>query len=972
MRTKLLTDTEACIHLGITKELLYAYIRYAPKKALQHDRKLISVVVEGKNMFEEKELDSFNTYLHEPWSKEGEKRPDIPKFIQDYLKNEIDGSCPITKKGFPLENAHIEDYSISRSHHHHNIIRIAKDEHTKFDAGVLSKEFLKQTKDRLVENLRQKLRIEIGSYAISVNSPKPHELFVGRDIELIELTAAMETEQLVVIEGIGGGGKTQLLLNAIDNVKYHCPIIWIDLETISTLDDLIILISNEVSKLDDVTISGSLIDTLSTIQIALVFDSLEKLLIPYRDEVEDFIQLLMTRTDGVQLLITSQIDLSIFDHEKALIKLDGISDQYSSEILNSMLKKTIELEEQQLEWILWFCGGHPLSLKLVSSLINFYNSIGDTIEHLKKSDSIKQPLRKKHNKSNALSICLNTIYSILSVSQKEILSLSKFYPAGVKLDWAKSSLQLSDFESDLACLRQFFLIEITEDLLKKKRIIVQNPLRKFLYDRSKEDSLEKHFEYEKENFIGISIEAMLINQKYIERSTEGSAQEGILRMESELPNIMEAFHCSKRRLTQNENISYPASKETYLLIVENISTAIGKYFFVRGYYEQGIMIARESIKRSIDNQMYEPAAIQYIYLSQLQLRRYDFEGVEQCIKEIDELSAISTDDYVKISNHWIKGRYFDHKGESKKALEHLIKTERLMKEQIFNDRKQNDSLEIPTDQKENKWHEIGNLGLVYSELGSIHENERDFHKALKYYEEGLKIQLDLKDEINSLSAYYHVANCHTELGNLEIAIAHYFTCTKGFIKQGNHEFLANTLAELGRNVEFKPYIAQNEILSKAVFIAALDNLNYRIKYVITQLNQNNSATFNPESIPFALIGQMMLLVQLISLSKHSSILFEWARKLSEEIEFDRNGINHFNAIIKLAYTIGTFANWADLSKEKQETSLRTILLSCLIINGGPDIMSGMRIFYWLSEWFKRVQLDKEATAEKLSNRAMEL
>lgn len=172
MSKRLLNDTEACIHLGITKELLYAYVRNVPKKALNHNRKLISEEVNGKNMFDVSELDSFDAYLKDPWSNEGGKRPDIPSYIQDYLKTEIGGKCPITEKGFPLENAHIEDYSVSKSHHHHNIIRIAKDEHTKFDKGVLSKELLKKTKSSLIENIRRNLRLENEGDRLSFGLPK--------------------------------------------------------------------------------------------------------------------------------------------------------------------------------------------------------------------------------------------------------------------------------------------------------------------------------------------------------------------------------------------------------------------------------------------------------------------------------------------------------------------------------------------------------------------------------------------------------------------------------------------------------------------------------------------------------------------------------------------------------------------------------------------------------------------------------
>jgi len=49
---KKLDDTEAAIKLGITKELLYAYIRNAPKKHLGHEKKLHTVVKNGKNYLE--------------------------------------------------------------------------------------------------------------------------------------------------------------------------------------------------------------------------------------------------------------------------------------------------------------------------------------------------------------------------------------------------------------------------------------------------------------------------------------------------------------------------------------------------------------------------------------------------------------------------------------------------------------------------------------------------------------------------------------------------------------------------------------------------------------------------------------------------------------------------------------------------------------------------------------------------------
>ena len=79
---KLLNVTDAAIHLGITKELLFAYIRNSPKKHLGEDRKLFTIVKEGQNFFEEEELRSFDEYLKMLWSKSGQMRPPIPRYIK--------------------------------------------------------------------------------------------------------------------------------------------------------------------------------------------------------------------------------------------------------------------------------------------------------------------------------------------------------------------------------------------------------------------------------------------------------------------------------------------------------------------------------------------------------------------------------------------------------------------------------------------------------------------------------------------------------------------------------------------------------------------------------------------------------------------------------------------------------------------------------------------------------------------------
>lgn len=50
--------------------------------------------------------------------------------------------------------------------------------------------------------------------------------------------------------------------------------------------------------------------------------------------------------------------------------------------------------------------------------------------------------------------------------------------------------------------------------------------------------------------------------------------------------------------------------------------------------------------------------------------------------------------------------------------------------------------------------------------------------------------------------------------------------------------------------------------------------------------------------------------------------------------------------------------------------INSILKCSLIINGGPDLKSQTRIFYWLAQWMKFHQLRPNITAEDLWEQAI--
>lgn len=91
----------------------------------------------------------------------------------------------------------------------------------------------------MVDLIRRKLSVEDNAYQSSLKPPFPHQLFLGRTSDLEYLVGLMETERMIVIQGIGGIGKTQLVLNALSNVGYHNPVLYFNIETVTDVKDLI-------------------------------------------------------------------------------------------------------------------------------------------------------------------------------------------------------------------------------------------------------------------------------------------------------------------------------------------------------------------------------------------------------------------------------------------------------------------------------------------------------------------------------------------------------------------------------------------------------------------------------------------------------------------------------------------------------------------------------------------------------------
>ena len=148
----LLTDLEAALRLGVTPSLLLSYTKWnCPAKP----RQLAPVETKRGTYFDRAELDAFDRYLCEPWANVGAARVRVPKCIEDHLRAESGNQCTRCWSGTGVQTAHIKAWTTSRSHYHHNLIRICSRCHDEHDIhGILSTKQLLAIKQEAIARIR--------------------------------------------------------------------------------------------------------------------------------------------------------------------------------------------------------------------------------------------------------------------------------------------------------------------------------------------------------------------------------------------------------------------------------------------------------------------------------------------------------------------------------------------------------------------------------------------------------------------------------------------------------------------------------------------------------------------------------------------------------------------------------------------------------------------------------------------------
>lgn len=910
----LVDQNEAAVFLGITKELLFSFV----KKGYNGKKLSVNSNI-NNNFFELDDLKNWNLFLHKPLINDGEKRPDIPLSIREYLKVESKGKCARCGSGHRLDNAHITPWAQTFSHHPHNLIRLCTDCHTKYDDGIISKEEIVKLKKQLIG----KLKAENTSFSIEMSShrlPKLTEDFKGRELELNELSVLYVQNRLISIEGLGGMGKTQLLLKFIEREKL--TVNWFSIESFSGFQDLVIELFNRFQVIN----FDQLLEVINNENAILVFDGIETLLSDFQDKVIQLLKQLNDYADNAKIILTTQFNSLGFDTNLGVLKLsDGLNETDSFSLL-SKKNSTIKIDDKSISEIISFSDGHPLTLNLISGLIYMLKSPEVVLRSINEAgvSFLKNPNNIEQKKSTSLELCFDLVYNALDEKQKWLLMYLSLFPAGCKIPFLEILVHSdsifksqTELEISIAFLSQFNLIDIHEDNLGFERTLILNPIRIFVRNKTGVNSRELLHTIQIEAFQNLVLEAIDLYSRYM---LSNEIQYGLLRYEVELPNYLFAFKKAVHSSYCMECRKY-SNREEYLRIITGLSAGLYKYLFTRGKFNFGIEINRQGAKAHFELEEFDLAIDDLTQVASLNWRIGNKKETESILLEMQKFEKRSEKRFSSV--RFIEGeilREINPRAAINRYEEGIAICESDLKNDVSNQASK------------------VNIANILSEIGRTYERFLNESKtALEYYLKGYHILHEMKDYANMFCNSHHIGNCYAKTGLFEKSLKYYQEALEGFVRYGQQQYIGNSLYEIGKLRVTNPDLDYS-FLTKDLLLDGLEDIQYEL--TIT------------EGINFGLSDKLWRIIGVVTLSEHSFILTDWAKSFAKTLE--KKTISPWS----LPYCFVNIAIVSnELEKDKKNVEKLQEIKSLCYLNGSEAVHEILEPFSWLSLWLKEKNIE---------------
>ena len=801
--SELLTELQAAHHLGVTPELVLGYTRW---NCDAKPRRLCTTEIEGRTYFESAELDNFDHYLRQPWVVEGSERVPVPKYIVDHLHAESGNQCTRCGSGIGVQTAHIAAWSMSRSHHHHNLVRICSRCHNEYDTHKsLSSDQLRAIKDKAVARTRAMLARRMNPIDRHFIPPPPETRFVGRSEDLQTLREALEANRTVLISGPGGVGKTQLLLHALASTKTERHVVWLEVERYAALEGLVTALAVMLTEGEGTDTLDALSRRLDALQACVVLDGVERFIGPALDEVDDLLADLKNRTKNTQFVVTSQVELQRTPFDRRHV-LSGLEAEPSRSLFRSLVQHRTNLDNVSEAALLAFAEGHPLTLRLTAVLVNYLGSGRDAREQIEKKGArvVEIPKRTEQDRQTSLVRCLSLAYETLNADEQRLLYLIASCPGGI---FAHQIEHHVGTETPLlvAALRCWSLVQTNDKGLPTERSYVLSPIRAYAKQRWYEEHPSEARALAETLLHDFAMMAAVID---MQSDDAANVPHMLSRFSEELPNLL---------LVIDEAEVEPGNADLGLL-ASVICTALMRFFFIARLPEQGVQLMKRGAKIAMRCDNGKSASAKIVQAAALAQRSHDPRIADEVESMLDD---IPTEDAETSGNMAVtRAMLANQRG-------HAPATEMHARDAIAHYQVVQNELAMRLDQdtEDPRWEENSNdLSGSFNMLGHALLSLNSPEEAQTAYESALQLMSGGAVAVNEGQILHQIGICRARLGEHADATDYYARAAVCFQAVGMQDYLSNALGGLGHALmEFDDERPLPEALPSMVLSEGLDD-----------------------------------------------------------------------------------------------------------------------------------------------------
>ena len=949
-----LNSLQAADRLGITPELLVAYTRSNFRKGSDAAQPLETIAGPGPLRFAAMALDEFDLYLREPWAEAAVSRPAIPQAIVAHLKAESRNQCAWCGSGTRIETAHIDPWSNSRSHHHHNLIRLCTTCHGRHDTdGTISTAELKARKEELIAATRASLRTRMDGGSGHKGVPRPAASYFGREEEIVSLVDDLESGWSISISGSGGIGKTELLLQALDQAETDRRTIWIEVERYATAQAVLDALHIALSTNGEPCTSTNAPARLDECNARLVIDGIERSTVSDVEVLEDALHALHLATRRTQFVTTTQVNLGKIPADKRYI-LEELDKEASHGLLIQGWDARIFEKDADRDALLDLCQGHALTLRLAGALTSHFGSMRRCIEAVndRGSSAIALPARQRQDRRSSLNLCLDVAFKALSRNAQAMLWLIAQAPAGLfAAQLEREHFDISDPVEALAELRRWNLI-YTADPGIRERIHCLSPIRLFVAGTWETANCEWAGKLKRSLLLDI---AMMVS--VIEDRSQDAEQIAYMidRYSEEMPNIDYLI---------DEAFGDEADDEAALL-AEAVCSSLVRYFFVLRMADEGGQAMLKASRIAIANKRPDRAAsFAAMFVGLARRSGADIAAVaEEIIVDVEACRPLG--DGAEGDLLMAKTMLAIDSGEPELASELSREAFKCFKAAGVKvaERLPGDPAVIDEQDKADFNESIHNdLASALQLHGDAQLAMRNFAKAADSYRHSLRHQRGASVAVNLGQTLHQIGNCEGNLGNHAQATDYYAKALTVFLAVEMKEFTSNASGELGYALLDTDYPRVRDGTQEGLE-ACFEDLELEVRRCL----QDSSADLNRTLV---IARKVFGTVALGIFARQARLTGEWALKTAKNLlvpfadaatSFDEKfAYTVLNVPLQLAYLVGELEASRNSNGDPDVGLVQEILRFCCSIDPRS------RDMFRLADWFA-VYMTRELGVEGLTS-----